>query len=347
MAIIDKPDLHFNTKLYTGNGGTQTITGVGFQPNFVWFKSRDTTHAHALVDSVRGTDKVIHSNTTQAEQSISSQTFNSDGYALVADATANSINSSGSTKVAWNWKAGGTASSNTNGSITSNVSANTTSGFSIVSYTGTAASSATVGHGLNAPLGMVIAKNRDSVQDWRIYHKGLGTNQFINFNTNAAGTASTVWQTASFTNDVFAIGDNASVGGSGNDIIAYCFAEKQGYSKFGSYTGNGSTDGTFVYTGFKPAFVMCRQSDLVNDWWIFDNTRSAFNLADKRLRANTNASEYTDATKGIDLLSNGFKLKSSNGEFNGSGGNYIYMAFAEKNRFDRRPMLGIPPLRNM
>jgi hypothetical protein len=147
---IDKPDDYFNTKLYTGNGGTQTITGVGFQPNFVWFKSRDTTHAHALVDSVRGTDKVIHSNTTQAEQSISSQTFNSDGYVLVADGTANSINSSGSTKVAWNFKAGGTASSNTDGSITSSVSANTTSGFSIVSYTGTGTANATIGHGLGA-----------------------------------------------------------------------------------------------------------------------------------------------------------------------------------------------------
>jgi hypothetical protein len=230
---IDKPDDYFNTKLYTGNGGTQTITGVGFQPNFVWFKSRDTTHAHALVDSVRGTDKVIHSNTAQAEQSISSQTFNSDGYVLVADGTANSINSSGSTKVAWNFLAGGTASSNTDGSITSSVSANQDAGFSIVSWSGTG-SNGTIGHGLGAAPQVVLIKERNGTNNWVMSHQPLSASlgdytRFMTLNSDGAvsGAGNVVFQGSAFTSSYFNVGTSVASNRSGGTYIAYCFAEKK------------------------------------------------------------------------------------------------------------------------
>ena len=331
MSIIDKPSDYFNTKLYTGNASTQSIDGVGFSPDLTWIKSRGTTAYHNLYDSVRGATKIIQSNTTTAEQTFSDglTSFDSDGFSV---GSRDDVNGSSYSLVSWNWKAGGTASSNTNGSITSSVSANQDAGFSIVSYTGTG-SAETIGHGLGAVPKMIIVKTRGTSGDWSVYHSSLPVTHVLILNTTEAAYNPSIddFQDTAPTSDVFYITATAGrTNANGTTFVAYCFAEKQGYSKFGSYTGNGSTDGTFVYTGFKPAFVMCRQSDLDNDWWIFDNRRSAFNLAEKRLRANTNASEYTDATKGIDLLSNGFKLRTSNGEFNGSGGTYIYMAFASE-----------------
>jgi hypothetical protein len=335
---IDKPDDYFNTKLYTGNGGTQTITGVGFQPNFVWFKSRDTTHAHALVDSVRGTDKVIHSNTTQAEQSISSQTFNSDGYVLVADGTANSINSSGSTKVAWNFLAGGTASSNTDGSITSSVSASTTSGFSIVSYTGTG-SNATIGHGLGAVPQVVLLKERNGTNNWLMSHQPLSASlgdysRFMTLNSTSAvsGPGNIVFQNSAFTSSVFNVGASSASNGSGQNFIAYCFADTGNkFFKAGSYTGNGSTDGTFVYTGFKPAFILLKASNNGSwNWRLSDSTRTSFNSSTfNNLFPSSSDAEVTHE-KDLDYLSNGFKLRTSGSGVNASGYNVIYMAFASE-----------------
>jgi len=335
-TTIKKPSDYFNTVTWTGtNDATTSVTGVNFQPDFVWIKNRNVADDHTLHDAIRGSTKTLFSNSTGAEgtNTESIQSFDSDGFT-----TGNhrgTGGNAGNLMVSWNWLGANGTASNTDGSITSTVSANTTSGFSIVSYTGNAGVSETVGHGLNAPLGMVIAKNRDDIQDWRIYHKSLGTNQFINFNTNAAGTASTVWQTASFTNDVFAIGDNSSVGGSGNNIIAYCFAEVKGFSKFGSYVGNGNADGTFVYTGFKPAMLITKRTDAISDWRIWDNKRDTFNVVDGILYPSASNAEGTE-TFG-DFTSNGFKIRTSSADYNASGGSYIYMAFAEE------PLVGDNP----
>jgi len=337
-TTIDDPGLFFNTVLYTGNGGSQTITGVGFQPDFVWFKTRDGTHAHALVDSVRGTDKVMHSNTTQAEQSISSQTFNSDGYALVADGTANSINSSGSTKVAWNWKAGTSftndASGTGIGSVDSTGSINTTAGISIMSWTSLASgSNYTIAHGLSATPAVIIMKGRHEANSWIVYHHkntAAPETDYLSLDTTAATADYHVWNDTAPTSSVFSLGTWSGLD-DGGTMIAYCFAEKQGYSKFGSYTGNGSTDGTFVYTGFKPAFVMIKRTDATASWLMFDNKRvNPFNEITADLRPDSSQAEDTSTTYNtLDFLSNGFKLNQLNGDLNASGSNYIYMAFAE------------------
>ena len=326
-TTINKSSLNFNTKLYTGNGGNQTITGVGFTPDFVWFKSRDAANSNALVDIVRGTNKVIYSDTSGTEQPIASQTFNSDGFALVNDGGANSINSNGSTKVAWSWKANGAGSANTAGSINSTVSVNTTAGFSISSYAGSN-SNATIGHGLGVAPKMFIIKNLSGTRDWSIYHESLGNAKVINLNnTNAAG-ATGQFASTSPTSTVFTVaGDYGNVNQSGVNYIAYCFAEKQGYSKFGAYIGNGNADGAFVYTGFKPAFVMIKQTTGTGNWGIIDNKRPGYNQSDKVLKPNTAEVEATGWGY-HDLLSNGFKMRGNDVAMNASG-TYIYMAFAE------------------
>jgi hypothetical protein len=264
MAIIDKPSDYFNTVLYTGNGGTQSITGLDFAPNWVWIKDRGDTGYHQLVDTVRGATKYLSSNATNAEgtEAAGLTSFNSDGFSLGNNTNYNSGDPR--TYVSWNWKAGGTASSNTDGSITSSVSANTTSGFSIVSYTGTGAN-ATVGHGLGSVPAMILFKNLDRVGEWIVYNKNLGATKFLYLNvTDAEGTDSGHFNDTEPTSTVFSVGTANNTNFSGENLIAYCFAEKQGYSKFGSYTGNGNADGTFVYLGFKPAFFSALWS--INRW---------------------------------------------------------------------------------
>ena len=327
---IDKPNTHFNPVIYTGTGSAQFIT-TGFQPDWTWTKIRNTTGNHREQDSVRGTSSELYPNLTNAEDSNILQaitSWTSTGYNIGTDT---GINNNGSSYVAWNWKAGGTAVSNTAGDIASSVSANTTSGFSVVSYTGTNSAGATVGHGLGSVPKMIIVKNRDNTPGWGVYHASLGNTKYLQLNATAAeGTASTFWNNTTPTSLVFSIGTSGWMNNSNEDYVAYCFAEKQGYSKFGSYIGNGNADGSFIYTGFKPSFVMWKRTDSAGyDWDMYDTTRDTYNVAFKELIANSSGAESSSTVLSLDILSNGFKLRTSNANGNASGGTYIYMAFAE------------------
>ena len=335
-TTIDKPTDYFNTVLYTGNNSSShSITGLDFQPDWVWIKPRNGTDGHVLTDSVRGALKRLRSEGTNAEDTLSGSlsSFDSDGFTV---GNAGEVNSSSYNFVAWNWLAGGSASSNTDGSITSSVSANTTAGFSIVSYTATG-STATIGHGLGAVPNWILVKKRagGTARDWAVYHSANTSAPeteilYLN-NTDATADSSVYWNDTAPTSSVFTVGTGNEVNeSSGNTYIAYCFAEKKGYSKFGSYTGNGNADGTFVYTGFKPAFVMTKRSSNTENWYIIDNKRSPFNPPLNALSPNLSHAEDTNATGRIqDFLSNGFKLRTSDTAVNGSGDSYIYMAFAE------------------
>lgn len=319
---------------YTGNGSTQTISGAAFQPDFVWGKSRSNAYQNILVDVIRGASTYLQSSTTAAEATNSSviSAFTSTGFTVGSDAT---LNGSGTTNVAWQWKAGGTAVTNTAGSITSSVSANTTSGFSVVTYTGTGAN-ATVGHGLGIAPSFMIARPRNAVNDWQVYASPIGAGNCLFLNlTDASTAAASVWNSTAPTSSVFSLGTNIRVNGSGTNYVAYCFAAIPGYSAFGSYTGNGSSDGPFVFCGFRPRWIMVKQTNDVADWMMYDTSRDAViaNGGDYKLYANTssaeNASPETTTTNLIDYLSNGFKLRSSNTYTNASGSTYIYAAFAE------------------
>jgi hypothetical protein len=323
-TTIDKGSSYFNTVLYTGNGSARSITGVGFKPDWVWVKPRSAVNDHALADVIRGVTKTLATNSTASEgTNVNAFTaFNTDGFSL---GTGTDVNSNTVTYASWNWLANGTGVSNTSGSITSTVSANTTSGFSIVSYTGNLTAGATVGHGLGVAPSMIIIKNRNSATEWLTYHKSLGNGKYLALQSTSAQVGSvTIWGTSSST---FTLAQAYSdYNGSGNSHVAYCFAEIKGYSKFGSYSGNGSTDGTFVFTGFSPAFVMFKRTDSTSSWGMFDNKREPFNLNDTRLLANTTGADDTSTDNGIDFLSNGFKWRTASG-WNASA-SYIYMAFA-------------------
>jgi len=331
-TTINKSSDYFNTKLYTGDGtaigsGGQAITGVGFQPDFTWIKERSSTSPHKLLDAVRGVTKELESNLTNAEstQAESLASFNSDGFTVGSNGA---VNENSQTYASWNWLANGTGSANTDGTISSTVSANTTAGFSVVSYTGNATAGSTIGHGLGSAPSMIIAKRRSAVENWGVYHKSMGASKYINLDTTTAEQSSTSrWNGTEPTSSVFSVNTHASVNGSGDTYIAYCFAEKTGYSKFGSYTGNGNADGTFVYTGFKPAMVIAKRTDSTGNWRIRDNKRPEYNVIDKVLRPNTSEAEITEDNH--DFLSNGFKVRTTGPENNASGGTFIYMAFAE------------------
>ena len=333
MAIIDDPTAYFQCTLYVGDGGgTRAVTNDGnsdLSPNWVWIKDRGTTSTHYIFDSVRGVQKHLTSAATTQEltDANSLKSFNSDGFTL---GTSGNVNGNSRSFVSWNWKANGSGSLNEVGSIDSTVSANTTSGFSIATYTGTG-SGATVGHGLGTTPAWVLVKERGaSGESWNNFHQNLGAGITIMLNlTNAQQSSSTMWNNTAPTSSVFSVGADAGSNGSSKTYVAYCFAEKQGYSKFGSYTGNGNADGTFVYTGFKPAYVMVKKTSGTENWYIFDNKRSDFNLSDDALKANTNSAELADWGVGFDFLSNGFKARATDGAINASGGSYIYMAFAE------------------
>jgi len=329
-TTINKSKDYFNTKLYTGNGGTNAITGVGFQPDWTWIKSRDASNNHRNYDAVRGATKIIYQNLTNAEttQSNGLTAFNSDGFTLGDDGNSNSNNA---TYASWNWKAGtGQGSSNTDGSInTTYTSVNTTAGFSISTYTGTG-SNATVGHGLGVAPKMIIVKQLNSTNYWTVYHKSLSANSWLYLDTNEAVASNTaMWNNTEPTSSVFSIGTYTNTNQSSSTYVAYCFAEKTGYSKFGSYVGNGNADGTFIYTGFKPAFILLKHTTSAESWHLFDGKRAnLFNPVNGRLQADSSGAEYTGKNV-FDFLSNGFKLKDNNGAYNGSGSTYIYMAFAE------------------
>ena len=329
-TAIDNPTSFFNTVLYTGNASTNAITGVGFQPDWVWLKRRDGTGNHNLYDAVRGATKYLESSSTAPDQTQSAglTAFDSDGFTLGSNTN---MNGSSNSYVSWNWSAGtGQGSSNTDGTInTTYTSVNTTAGFSISKFTGTG-SAATVGHGLGAVPKMYMVKNitTNSLQ-WRVYHASLGATKHLALEaTQAEGTASSVFNNTEPTSTVFSIGTDNGSNKSGDSHVAYCFAEVKGYSKFGSYTGSGNADGAFIYTGFKPAFVLLKVSSTTNNWNMFDDKRPGFNEIDQRLFPNLSDAEQ-DGTAAVDFLSNGFKFRNTNDNYNASSATYIYMAFAK------------------
>jgi hypothetical protein len=326
-------NLYFNPAIYTGTNATQSIT-TEFQPDLVWIKSRSAVSRNTLFDAVRGVTKVLWSDSTDAEGTANAGTgltsLNSTGFTLGTEiaGTSGSTNVSGVTYVAWNWRASNaTAVTNTAGSITSTVSANTTSGFSVVTYTGTGAN-ATVGHGLGVAPSMIICKGRSVGSNyWQTQHSALGPTKALFLNTtDAAFTNAGYWNNTAPTSTVFSLGGNTDANGNGTTYVAYCFSPIAGYSAFGSYTGNGSTDGVFVYTGFRPAFVMIKSTSFSEDWTILDATRNPYNVADEILKPNLSDATYIFSIE--DFVSNGFKLRSTGSLTNSSGNTYIYMAFA-------------------
>ena len=327
-TTINKSTDHFNTKLYTGNGSTQSITGVGFQPDFTWIKSRNDTNSHFLFDAVRGATKLINSNTTNAEstQADTLTSFDSDGFSL-GDGTG--VNGSSDTEASWNWKAGGgQGSSNTDGTInTTYTSVNTTAGFSISKYTGNAIDGATIGHGLGVVPQTIWIKRLSSADGMICYHHSLGNTTAVKFDRTDYSTGN-FWNSTTPTNQVVTVTGSTENNYTSNDYVMYAFAPKQGYSKFGKYTGNGNADGPFIYTGFKPAFVIIKDISQTRSWIMVDNKRNTFNVVNNRLFCDAADAQNT-AVDALDFLSNGFKIRSDNSSVNVSGNNYIYMCFAE------------------
>ena len=328
-TTINKSTDYFTPELYVGTGSSRTISTLNFQPDWVWIKNRGTNDRHSLFDALRAAPNMLTSNANEAQSAQPSEltAFNANGFTVN---NATSVNGSSANYVSWNWKANGTGSSNTAGSINSTVSVNTTSGFSIVKYVGNASQSQTVGHGLGVAPKLIIFKSLTSADDWSIcFPSVLGVDGRLTLNTSAANSIgdNTFWNSVAPSSTLFSIGNNSRANASGQTIIAYCFAEKQGYSKMGSYTGNGNTNGTFVYTGFKPAYVIAKRTDGTSNWNQFDNKRFGFNVKNPLLYPNLANAEADDVF--IDLLSNGFKWRTTNGDINASGGSYIYMAFAE------------------
>ena len=318
-----------NPVLYTGNESTNVIT-TGLANDFVWLKAKDSGGTnHYLFDSVRGVQKNMHSNNNDAEvtEANTLTAFNSTGFTLGSDAQ---VNGSGQPHISWNWKAGGTASTNTDGSIDSQVSVNTTAGFSIVSYTAPSGIN-TIGHGLGVTPNIIIVKVRDEVSAWIWGQDTLGwSNRLLLSATNATGSEPRFFYANSQEpNATTWSADQNAYGNANAPMIAYCFAEKKGFSKFGSYTGNGNaTDGPFIYTGFKPAFVLIKASNATEAWTITDDARDTYNPATKILYPSASSAEGSNT--GTDYLSNGFKLRTGDGAMNlNSSTNYIYMAFAE------------------
>ena len=331
-TIINNGSLFMNSTLYTGNS-TATAHTVGFQPDFTWLKVRNASGAHYLFDSVRLATNYIQSNSNvvQGTDAQTLKSFDANGYTV---GTSNSVNTNGETMVGWNWKAGTAVSGNTGGSGTAKTytgSVNATAGFSIIKYTGNGTLGHTIPHHLGvAPSMMIIKITAGDTSDWYVYHKDLGNTGILFLsNTNAVSNSNAYWNSTTPTSSVFTVGDQTGNNSNNNPFIAYCFAEKQGYSKFGSYTGNGNADGTFVYTGFKPAFVMIKRTDTGDNWLIKDIKRDPINQMEKRIFPNLSNAEDTGSGGNYDFLSNGFKLRESDAIGNASGGTYIYMAFAE------------------
>ena len=360
MPAIKKPNEHFDTLTWTGTGGgsgaTRSITGLNFQPDFIWEKSRSSGTNHQVLDSVRGVgqNKSIAPSSSGAEPTAAGteslygwlSAINSDGFTLTnGTSTFDNWNKSSDTYVAWNWKAGGAAVTNTSGTISSQVSANPTAGFSVVAWTGNGSASATVGHGLGAVPAMIICKERAGTDSWHIKHRSMATTVNAYFNgQNAIYTAAQVgdgmlgdlssnttfgFVTAGSPGNVVAVNEN------GITNIAYCWSEIDGYSKFGTYTGNNSTNGPFVYCGFRPRFIMLKRIDGGSESWLmYDAARLGYNQLNHALVPGTNGVEDTTApgsnSNGLgDILSNGFKVRSTGGSNNTSDATYAFAAFAE------------------
>ena len=340
---IDKPSDYFDTLIYSGNGSNpRTLSGLDFQPNWTWLKNRTDNNGHTLADSVRTANKTLDSSGTGAEITDKNDghldAFTSDGFTVGAGSSGDArVNDGSHTYVAWNWKAGTSftndASATGIGSIDSAGSVNTDAGFSIVSYTGTGAN-ATVAHGLGSVVKMFFVKELSNANSWEVYHVSEGAGKNAQLNTTAAfeSAGSSRWNSTAPTSTTISIGTDSGVNRSSSNYIAYCFSEKKGYSKFGKFIGNGNVNGSFIWTGQKSAFVMIKRTSGTGGWFMFDNKRDTFNLTSRSLQADTSGAEnnYTAAdTMNLDILSNGFKLKSTDGAVNRSGDSYIYMVFAE------------------
>ena len=326
-TTIDNPELYFQCKTYTGTGSSQAITLDGdenMQPDFVWIKVRSESNNHELYDVVRGVTKRIYSDISNAEDTNTAglTAFGTDGFTVN---TGGAVNGSSKTYVSWNWKAGGSGSANNDGSInTTSTSANSTSGFSISKFTATG-SAATIGHGMSAIPKMIWVKRTDSSGSWQVYHASLGATKYLELQNNQEVYASSArWNDTTPTSSVFSIAGEFL---SSAVHISYAFAEKTGYCKIGSYQGNGNDDGTFVYTGFKPAMVIYKKSSGSENWFIHDNKRQGYNPENELLFPDLNNAEAT--VNRIDLVSNGFKARTSDGGINADGSTYIFMAFAE------------------
>ena len=336
-TTIDDPSAYFQIALYTGNAGTNNIVNDGnsdLQPDWVWIKNRSTSGKdHGLFDSSRGTTKQLNSNNSNAENTVSTSltAFNSDGFTLGADGGPNANSDS---HVAWQWKAnGGTTTSQTGADINSVTQASTTAGFSIVTYTGDGNTSQTVKHGLGGVPEAILMKNRDRSSQWESYFAPVGNSHIMELSTTSGKQDTDNFGNTDPTSTVFTVDSGANnANANGEDIVAYCFRSIQGYSKIGSYTGNGNADGPFIYTGFKPAWVMIKLTSSTENWIMMDNKRDTFNNAYRTLLANANSAEDTsnDARYSLDFVSNGFKVRSNaHATSNGNGSTYIYMAFAE------------------
>ena len=337
---IDDPSAYFKVQLYTGDGNSSNAitfndTDTDMQPDLVWIKNRTATSSgsHILNDAVRGTQKALYPNGTDAEASTSDglSAFGSDGF-TVGDGAI--INYNNDNYVAWCWKAGTSfsndASATSVGSIDSAGSINTTSGFAIIRWSGTAAN-ATIAHGIAAPKMMIIKRISGGTESWVVYHQAISPAKHLFLNgTDAENADTNNFQNTATTSSVFSVGTYNQMNASGtNNMIAYCFAEKQGFSKFGSYTGNGNADGTFVYTGFRPAWFLTKKSSASgNNWTLWDNKRDTKNPMDLLLHPNSSNAE-NDSGDNIDFCSNGVKLRNTAGGNNASGATYIFMAFAE------------------
>ena len=334
-TTIPKSSDYFDTRTYSASGAG-SISDLNFQPDFIWFKNRTLVGDSGLFDAIRGVTKYLISSSTSAgltgNGSNDFTAFTSNGFNYGA---SSQLDTGAGIPVTWCWKANGTGSSNTAGSINSTVSANTTSGFSVVTFTGTGAN-ATVGHGLGSVPKMIILKSYGGSTNWIVYHNSIGNGKALSLNTTAAESADAgYFNSTTPTSTVFSLGSDGFSNGSGQTMVAYCFAEKQGYSKFGSYAGNSSLDGPFIYTGFKPAFVMFKKFNAASYWSISDNKRVGYNGDTPILRPNT--TEIEADIGDFDLLSNGFKIRSNTGNVNGVNNSYIYMAFAEE------PLVGTNP----
>ena len=341
MAIIDKPSDYFTPHIWSGTSSNHTES-IGMQPDFVWVKGRSVATDHTLFDVVRGftVGKSLNSNTTAAEDGSNTTAYGgiggvtSDGFTVTAGSSnADYVNTSGRTYASWNWKAGTTGSGTTTGAGTGKAysySVNTTSGFSIVTYLGNGTEDHTIPHHLGVAPKMYIVKQRDGADSWITYHDGLGgADKYILLNTTAVvGTSNNPWGTVVPTSSVNNLGSAGDTNGNDDSFIMYSFADVQGYSKFGSYTGNGNADGPFVYTGFKPAFVITKGSANISSWSMTDSTISTFNDGSLEF-FKANEADGESSRSNYDILSNGFKMRTTDADYNGSGINYIYMAFAE------------------
>ena len=328
-STIDDPTLYFNTILYTGNETGRTLTGVGFQPDFTWIKQRNRSDPHILVDSVRGGTKELSVERTSAEHTEAQglQSFNSDGFVL---GTHVDVNRNSTNMVAWSWKGGGSASNNTDGNKTISLSVNTTAGFSVGTYAGTGQDS-TIGHGLGAVPDWLMIKNRSSgSRKWQLWHNGLtGTNKYLAIDrSDAELTDSASWDNTAHSNTVWNTYGSGEANQNGENFVCYAWTSIQGFSDFGSYTGNGNADGPFIYTGFKPAWIMTKQINGGSSWIVHDNKRDPINAVTEYFTVEEPDAAGTLANS-FDLCSNGFKVRTSNGDRNSSGDSFAYWAFAE------------------